>query len=823
MQDIEYLRSKGVSSGAWKKIFSAEPTDWPPRIKKLVELLSNRTNDGFMLNLQEWRAYHAIDLAYDADFKQTTPTFVRHLLSQDLKPEAMLESLKAFGLSEETLFMRIQKDGKEFRVLNEPIFFQIFVPIVKAYVGTQLNTIFNERNTTPILPFRPLKETPRDRVLCEIWSDLVNEIGTWYGYAAVKRQAIHQMLKYGIMLAFPREEWHYEEQIYDRGDGPKRETVKEGLRYNLPHPTRMFYDLSYPLTSLNTDTGCEFAGHWTVKKWGEILDNRMYWNRRKIFAGTNWFDSPLAGNYFQEVYPCTLKFPVHNWGNVTREDKQAWYNTATERDMAVFVTEQFMRLRPRDWGLGDYPYPVWCRFTLAGADTVIWAEPSAYTPPWFMGYDYDENAGRNSSLALELIPWQDHLGMILSQMLLTAKQNLANVIFYNNQAVDKADIERIINSGEKMYRGMNFLGFDALQFGVARIDVDKIFHNIQFNRQDISQFLQMVPMLLSIMERVLRISAQAAGAAASHQQSKEEIIETGSATSNRTLFTASYVDEGLDAMRRQNHDAALTYMDPDVEVQISSNIPDLQKVIRELGFKVLHAGPHKTLIKGKKKGIRLESFAAANTGPTSSKDVQLSQVIWQTVGVIAGQEKLFAEVGAPLLLKLVELGMHLAGVPPEIRLEVDPNAKKNGEVPENVLEAIKQAQQITLQAVEQKIAAPVAQKAIQTEQEVQQLQAAIKQLEGIYQVAAAQQQKVEIEKTKTAVKLRLKAAEAEAAEKRKDEALARAEARADAQAAAKIKREATESRAKVAIKTGEAAHGVALEAARAASEPAETE
>jgi hypothetical protein len=95
----------------------------------------------------------------------------------------------------------------------------------------------------------------------------------------------------------------------DLGNGPEDIIVKEGLRYIIPHPSRQFIDLRYPATSFNTDSGCEYGGHWTVTGYGDILDNRMYWNRKKIFAGTNWFMCPGAEHVFQRGFPVSDEIP----------------------------------------------------------------------------------------------------------------------------------------------------------------------------------------------------------------------------------------------------------------------------------------------------------------------------------------------------------------------------------------------------------------------------------------------------------------------------------------------------------------------------------
>ena len=67
-------------------------------------------------------------------------------------------------------------------------------------------------------------------------------------------------------------------------NGEEQEVIqKEGssIRIAASFP-ELFWDLSYPVQSLNTDTGCEFAGYWKVVSYGDILDNSVYWNRRSV-------------------------------------------------------------------------------------------------------------------------------------------------------------------------------------------------------------------------------------------------------------------------------------------------------------------------------------------------------------------------------------------------------------------------------------------------------------------------------------------------------------------------------------------------------------
>lgn len=819
MIDLKVLKAHKVSSGDYKKIWSQEPAKFTNKQKRLQNLISGRIRDTFEQCLREHRAYYAVDLAYDVPYDETTPTLVKSLLSRKLTADETLGELKRWGLSESDLFINVpMPDGKMGKMINPPVFFQKYVPIVKAYIMAILGQIYNERNLSPLLDYKPLKNTDRNQVLCEVVTDVIDTISNWYGYPAVLRQAIHQTLKYGVMLAFPREEWHIERQLNEEDGEEKVVRVKEGLRYMHPHPTRMGCDLEYPMTSLNTDTGCRWAAHWHVISYGSILDNRMYWNRRQIFSGTNWFQSPLAGNYFNEVFPCQMKFLFDGFGPLSREDRMAWYNASQDRDKAVFVTEYFDKLVPRDWDLADYPYPVWHRFTVAGDDTIIWCEPCAYVPTWFMGYDYDEQSARTASLGLDLIPWQDHLGNILSQMLLTMKQNLMNVIFYDNQLVDKETIERLNNSGEMKYRSLMFLGYDSFKNIAAHLQQTQAFTPVTLTKTPITEMLQAIPVVLNIMGRVLGISAQTAGASATHQQSKEEVVQTKGADSNRIVLISASVDEGIDAWKRQIYAASQAYMDPEFEAEVSTDIKDVEQHLSDLGFKVKDRGKDTLLVTGHKHKLKLEGFASTDHGPMRERNKEMAQIVFQTVGTVAGQPALLKEVGAKNLLKLLEEAARWGGAPRDFKLKIDVNGKKDEEIPKVIIEAIQQAQQATLQAVEQKIAQPIAQEMAQDKGQIQQMQGVIKQLEGIYKIAAQTQDKNAIRAKESQSKIQIRAAEASASERRKDQAAAKEQSRRDAKTIADLHTQLSELQMK--LHAMEAETKAKVEASKITSEAA---
>lgn len=790
--DLQWLKSKKVSAGDYKLIFSADPADYTKQQQQLVNLLRNRTQDGFTSCLSNYRHFAAIDIACDVSFRQNTPTFVRHILSKNLNAKDTMAALDSWGLSKRELFKeQTLEDGTKAEVLNRPLFYDIVVPLVMAYLTAREARLFNER-VGDFLRFKPIKQTPPQRIACEIATDIIQNISRNFGYPATFRQAIHQTLKYGVMLAFPEEQWYCETQVVDG----RRTTIKEGIRHKLPHPSNIFHDLNYPLPSINSDTGIEFAGHWGVNRYGDILDDRRYWNRSKIYCGRNWFKYPGAATFFDEFYPCQLKndFIVPSGGTYTREDRACFYNRRGDRDKALFLTQHYMKLSPRQWGLGDYPYKLWHRFVIAGDDTIIYAEPYAYNPIWFMGYDYDFNASRNDSLAQQLIPWQDQLGNILTNILQVAYRNLRNLTFYNKVLVDPKEMDKLMSSGFDQYSHGNYVPYDPQALVMGRQDPDKLFQSVEFPQVQIQEMLSMVNTLLSIMERVQQFSAQESGAAASHQQSVEEIKSTGGATTNRLDFTGSFIDEGVDGWKRQLLDGARAYLDPDLETEVSANIPNLEVELVKLGFDITHRGDDKWSITGHKSGLRIEQFAASNEGPEESTDKQTAQALLSAIQMVAQNPDLHQIVGGKNILRWIETATRLAGAP---QFTLDLMQEGNGGVPPNVTQAIQQALQQVVQQIQTKQLQPAAQHVAQIEQELQALEQTVKQLTPIAQQAKALQDKNVIEQQKAQTKAQIDTAKFQAEEQRKQQSHDTELARLKQESDAKIGMDVQKTHAKV--------------------------
>lgn len=738
MIDLKVLESKGVSSDKLKKLFTSDKEKWPQELKDWSDRLRIRIHEGLNYNIANYKTYHALDVAWDTPFRQVSPTLLGSLLNKDVDSKEVLSLVKEWGL--ETLMVPREvvdpKTNRPKKVIDAPAFFQILVPLVRAYVTIRWAKIMNDRRLVPFFKYEPGKDTAINRLKCEVITDRVQKMSTQFGYYDAVKQAVFQMLHYSYCLQFPVEEWYEEKQDnYDKDKQIKTVITKEGLRYHEPHPTRMFHDQAFKLSSFNTDTGCSFAGYWRVRRFKEIKSQSNYWNTDKITIGaTDWFNT--SPNFFATVYSaCTMKFPQSyepsGGGAGGAFDREAVlasgvYNGNLD-DAAVTLTEYFEKLVPKECGMGDYDKPVWFRFVVASDNTVVYAAPLPYCPVIYYGYDAHEARHQNASLSLEIIPFQDQISNLLSQVILSAKQNLTNVNFVDTDQVDEPEIQRLENLGEKVFRSLNFFRFSSRKWRANQNQVEKAVTSMRFQQLDTNSLITAMKTILDILERVLVMSSQEIAQAASHEQTREEVRNIQQATSSRMTFTSTPVDIAREAMKAQIYQALMAYGDEETYAQVSDGtmtaVPE--KALEQLGFTVDEKPTQpggKTLVKAKAKtAIALEEFASTRDGDDRIDNVAGATAISNFMATILQNPMMEAAIGAEQAISIFNLIAQLAGFPRDFKLVPQPVP------PEAQAQQAQQMKQQLLQLCQQVVAQAQQQQGQQVMQAIQGAQQQVMQ------------------------------------------------------------------------------------------------
>lgn len=667
--------------------------------EKLVRKIHDEIQQGIDRNLRDYRMFWAIDRAYDTPFYQISYTQLQGLIDRKADSKEVLSQIQRWGLSH-MLPDAIDKSGKPCcgpdgntqKALSLPIFFNIYVPLVCAYVTIRWAKLFLDRNLVPLYKYEPIKFNKKNRLRAEIWTELIQIMSNRYDYASDEAQAILQTLLYGTCIKFPREAWHTEKQEDENG---KAKIVKEGLRFNIPHPTRLYYDLYSRLSTLNADSGIRHLGYWEVCRYADIKNNPDYWNTDKItFGAVSWFTGYM--DFFSTVYPCVMSWPtvpntgvtstattMQGGGPLDREAELSYYSSS-EENAATILTQHFEKIIPKEWGLGSYEYPVWIRFVMGNAETVHYAEPLCYTPGAYYGYDADQNRSRNKTLALEILPFQDQVSQILSQWSLSVRQNLANATFVNTDIVPQEIVNQLENIGEKMLRHRLFIPFSETENIRTQTSLKEPFVSPQLTQHDTAQLAFFIKGILDIVDRVLVLSSQEIGQTAPHEQTAEEIRTIATTTSTRLDFTGSFIDRGIFATKKMLYDATMAYGDDNVTAQISSDYAETEaefkKMLAEIDFHIDDkdddgdsVSTTKRGVKGKKSSIPMEIFASTRDAKDRIDNPGIAAAMAQMFQAVASNEVLLQAVGPEQMVLLLNQIIQTAGLPKEFRLQPLPN------------------------------------------------------------------------------------------------------------------------------------------------------
>lgn len=789
---LKILERRGITPEKLKALFEAEPTSLPSdqsdKVASLRNRIRSRVEEGMSRNFAEWKVPYALDLAWDVEFQQITPTLVQQFLSKDPNDKEVYSQLSAWGM---TGFIEDIKDAKTGqstgkKSFNIPMFFQIFVPLVKAYTTIRWANICNARKQNPFLKYEPSYKTLRNAMRCEILTNRIGVMAEQLGYYKVFEQAVLKALHYSICLKFITEEWHTEEQFRiatkddvesgvrtPNGDKAKegdefKKIVKEGLRYHLPHPTRFFRDLAHGPSTFNTDSGCSFAGYWRIVRYRELL-NRGLWNDKKIPLSSK--DIKEANKlFFSTVYSgCTMKYGCATSGAPTpsgasaaaqagvgagandREVKLAnnFYGTEYE-DQGVLVTEYFEKLIPKDNGLGDYDCPVWFRFLLGGDGcTVLYCAPLPACPVIYYGYDADESRANNASLSLEILPFQDQFSQVLTQTILAAKQNLANVTLIDQNVLDEKTIENIQNLGERFYRFLNIFGFDGRKMQKGQNRPPEVVQGHSLPKANIAELINVLKTILDVLERVLVMSNLEVAQAASHEQTREEIRHLAKSTSSRLELTSSAFDLAMNAWKRQLYWFTMEHGDDDFYGHIPSDSPLTKADLDKMGITYVDNDEEKVVekqsklrgvkkhirVKMAKKDVSLDIWSLVSNRPDTDRTIDTETAT--TLSVL--MEKLMAnpitagKIGGKQALDIATEIAHLAGIRRDFKFHVDEESNQQfgqeqlkaviADVLKNVKESQANLQQEMVQTMQ-----PIAEKVAATEQVMAQIIEGLQQL-----------------------------------------------------------------------------------------------
>lgn len=651
----------GVATLSNMQRLPKNPTDWDVNCY-LTTVIRGESLEGVMRCTNKFDIYGAMDLAY--------ASIPIHPLVTDLMKVAMgLVSVKdcaqnIAGLSDETKKKLFEKDAKgEVTSVNYPKLIEVSHNLVHSLITRRVAALATEvYQQYPVLKYEPYSNTPTERMVADVMTEIAEQMAGAYDYRHDYEEGIRQASLYTTSIKFKSKHWHTEKQTLPvdepengaskagRQTKPKtkRQIVKEGVEFVIPHPSRVYYDITKPLSKLNSDLGPRWIGHWDIVPIGAVRDNPAYFNKDAIQMDVMmWNIFALNPAYFSQYYPEQLAFPPTLGGSAAtlslQNNREAQIGTWSQLndEMSTVLTEHFKCVIPKDVGLGSYEDPVWLRFVMAANTTVVYAEIVGSAPASVNSYNASDGLIMSPSFGMQAVQWQQMLTNDLNRLLYAQYQGMVEIWALNKDGMSKEDITKVVQqlknpdfthiansvivySGEKLAQvgGSQPKGADRL----SKIAVD--------TSAKITEIFQSMVQTLALAERLMFFSPQELGQVSPRTVTATEMKAVRDTTLGIRDFHLIGVKQQMSADKRIIHDSYLAFGSDELRVPVAERYDP--KVIAAAGFEIVDDGtgrPEDGLftIKGKKHLLYLYNYAYTirntdDTPPDAARAQGLAQV-----------------------------------------------------------------------------------------------------------------------------------------------------------------------------------------------------
>ena len=624
--NYDILTSVGTTDNRLKEIFTAKMPGQkreaalkkkdPAKLKaieadvamreKIEKQISGWLSEQIVFTLDAASLYGAVDMAWDS-----TPINRYHvplmLYAQGrIDVKACASALKDIPGNEKY----VNKNNGNTSI-NLPKFYEMNINLLRSVLTRRVAAQANKYNKLwPHFKYESRSTSTVGKLKADAISQRMDIMADQYDYRHTQTQVIRDMFLYGHCVEFPRCAWEREvqwekadvaEEFVAGGSIRKRDViVKEGVAWVNPHPGRVIYDNSYPLASINSDTGCEWIGYWDLERYGRLKNNADYFNRDQIgftadMAG--WFAS--YNTYFSQYFD---KIKAPEWKNDMaagndRKNNVGLYS-GEEDDTSVFLTELFIKVRPQEWGCGKYPHPVWVHLKVAGDKTVVYAEIMPSSPAVVTSYNENDSRLKNLSMAHELLGYQDQLTNLFTMLLETIKSDLFAVGILNEDVFpDTEEGKKVKETFKSTMAGGNFasaMTFLMTSFSDQKqlwdstggFTADSIFKIVRSSPNDkIGEIITAITSVIGMAERMMTLSSHEQGQPVEHEISATESSALSRSTDTLYDFIGQAVDEGRAAKKRIIYESLLAKGSKEVQLSVINRYPE--SVIAKAGFKVV--------------------------------------------------------------------------------------------------------------------------------------------------------------------------------------------------------------------------------------------
>jgi len=545
-------------------------------------------------------------------------------------------------------------------------------------------------------------------------------ISDQYGYRHDFLQVLRKSYLHTSAVSFVESSWDREQQIRFNEDGEEEVvTTKEGLNFVHPHITRIFHDSAYPLSSLNHDSGINYVGFWDITRKGDVYANPAYFNRELIKQFSKYSSQYSSYKTFFDIYyPDTILSYVEDTDYASvlvrdnnRKDNQGLLSSC-EDDQALFITTYFEKIIPKEVGIGDYPHPVWLRLILANDNTVIHGEILPSKPGAVLEYNRDDSRMRAASMAHEILPFQDQIDNLFSQLVYLMRLESFLILSVDTDLVPEEirdELKSFVEKGKYHSQAMlvEFSSTHEEQLhnkNQTRGDVPFKFQATDLRSQIVTT-MEGISKIIQLLEKTQMMSPQELGQFNQRETSASEVFEVANTTNAIHGFLSHGPDEYRAAMKEIIYESFIAKGEDKVFVPVIETFQD--KVIESAGFKVKGKargveieGQIKDgyLITGSKKKLIHDYVFNSRDGSERTVSSEVANGILQFLGAMMGNEMFVNMIGPDQMTKLIGEAFRLLGT--TLNLKIDPEAQGMAP-PQKVIEQIAQQVQQNTQVLQE--------------------------------------------------------------------------------------------------------------------------
>jgi len=681
------------------------------RKESFMKKVKSRIEEGRLRSFKHYRFYYAADLAWDGQPALEEKIPLTLYAQGKLSEEQAVKDITAANKASE--YVVKDKTGKDHLSLGRltDVAINVIRPLITRRVAAQAAKYIP---LSPFFKYESRSKTERGNLASAALSQKVEIITDQFGYRQEFLQVLRRSYLHTSVVSFVESPWEVHRQIRSNPSAPNGEEVfitKEGVNFVHPHITRVFHDQAYPLASLNHDTGIEYIGFWDVWKKAD-LRNPQFFNTDKVKQiGDKTYQAVTNAKTFFDLYYPTISFKrdmdiaTQLAQDNDRKENQGLLSSCNE-DQSVFVGVYFEKVIPKELGIGTYPYPVWMRLVVANDDTVIYAEFLPSRPGAVLEYNRDDSRERASSMAHEIMPYQDQADNLFSQLNYLMRLESLLVVALETSRMDSEEAKKLedwVKNGRYHSEAILVKYKEAMEeelHGTTPGDKRKpLFQFLTSDlRSQIVTTIEGITRILELLERNQMMSRNELAQFNQRETSANEVMEVATTTNAIHGFLSHGPDEYRAALKEIIYDSLVSKGEGEIRVPVVDSFQD--SVIEEAGFAV--DGPAEgVLVDGqshKGKYITGSPIALVHDHTFNSRDGtertvsgDVARSILQFLGAIAGNDTFLGMIGPEQMGKLIAEVFRLLGT--TLNLKVD--SEGSGFVPPQQMldQIIQQVQQ----------------------------------------------------------------------------------------------------------------------------------